>query len=143
MPGSPKAPAPLPAPMSPQQWVQSAWPAPASWAVVHWSEGLFSVVLAFLLERSISQNFLEGHVPRRSVVSFQFSLTFLSFSVAEGADNLTDAVLRADTVWPNVPSPDNLCSGDVSVCCFCGKTSEKCCRLIKGVFGRNFASCLD
>lgn len=55
------------------------------------------------------------HVPRRSIHSFRSPPTFLGFPVAEGADDLSDAVFRADAVRPHVPSLDDLRGRDVSV----------------------------
>lgn len=49
-----------------------------------------------------------------------FSLTFRGLGSAEGADDLADAVFRADAVGPHVAALDNLCGGDLrlgGLCC--------------------------
>lgn len=68
-----------------------------------------------LREANRSKYLFFFNVPRRSAASFRSPPTFLGFPVAEGADDLPDAVFRADAVRPHVPSLDDLRGRDVSV----------------------------
>lgn len=109
--------------MYPQQWVQLAWLAPASWASKHLIAGLSSVEWVFLI---MGKEKHTVHYPHKRLDHDCFShlkvlvSTFGCVSVFKGTGNLPDAVLRADAIGPHIPSFYNLCCYDVSISCFCG-----------------------